>query len=303
MRRALEDPSSVLWVDFETTDRREGELLASLFRFHPLAIDDCYNAHVDPAKIDDYGTYLFLVIQGVRYFAQGARLETTELDLFLGPNYVVSFHQFPFPGVAALAQRVEQSAITLERGADFLAHTLIDVLVDEFLPVVQALDDTVETLEEQVLAQPQPAVLQSIMLVRRNAQRLRRAALPQRDVVNRLARGEFPSLVRDDMRIYFRDIYDHIIRVEQMVEDLRDLAEGALNTYLSAVNNRLNEVMKALSLAAVVFLPMSLLAGIWGMNFEHMPELGWSWAYFAALGTIGLTGVASWAVFRLRGWI
>jgi len=246
---------------------------------------------------------VFVVVQGVRYFEQGARLETTELNLFLGPNYVVSFHQFPFTGISALAKRVEQSTVTLERGADFLAHSLVDVLVDEFLPVVEALDDTVETLEEQVLARPDQAVLESIMLVRRNAQRLRRAALPQRDVVNRFARGEFPALVRDDMRIYFRDIYDHIVRIEQMVEDLRDLAEGALNTYLSAVNNRLNEVMKALSLAAVIFLPMSLLAGIWGMNFENMPELGWSWGYFAALGTIGLTGVASWAVFRLRGWI
>jgi magnesium transporter len=188
------------------------------------------------------------------------------------------------------------------RGADFLVHALLDGLVDQFQPVVEEMDQVVDALEEAVLANPQQRVLQEILVLKRNAQRLRRTLLPQRDVVNRFARGEFPRLVREETHMYFRDIYDHVVRVEEMVEGLRDMSESVLDTYLSAINNRMNEVMKVLSIVAVVFLPLTLIAGIYGTNFENLPELGWQWGYFGMLGAMAIIALGLIAFFRWRRW-
>ncbi len=302
LRRALADSDGLLWVDLEAVTREEGALLSDLFGFHALAIDDCYNRHIDPAKIDDYGTYLFIIALAVGYDARSERLESTELDVFLGPNYVVSFHNRPLPFVEEMRHRCEQNGPELTRGADFLAHSLLDALVDDYQPVVEQLDETLERVEEQVLAQPQTSVLQEILLLKRNVQRLRRTIIPQRDVINRIARGEFPRVVRPETHLYYRDIYDHVLRVDQLVESLRDLADGVLNTYLSAVNNRMNEVMKTLSVVAGIFLPLTLIASIYGMNFEHMPELGWRWGYFGILGAMATIGAGLVVFFRLRRW-
>ncbi len=302
MRDALASGEGLLWVDLEAASREEGALLSRVFDFHHLAVDDCFNAHIDPAKIDDYGDYLFIVAQAISYRAKTERLDATELDLFLGRNYVVSFHEQPLPFVEALRHRSEENGPELTHGADFLAHALLDELVDDYQPAVDELDETLERLEELVLARPQTAFLEQILLLKRNVQRLRRTIIPQRDVINRIARGEFPQVVRPESYIYFRDIYDHVLRVEQLVESVRDLADGVLNTYLSAVNNRMNEVMKTLSVVAGIFLPLTLIASIYGMNFDNMPELGWQWGYFGILGAMGALGLSLVLFFRLRRW-
>jgi magnesium transporter len=198
MRDALARGDGVLWVDLEAPTREEAAFLSEVFAFHHLAIDDCFNAHVDPAKIDDYGEYIFVIAQAISYEAQSERLEATELDLFLGHNYVVSFHARPLPFVDALRRRCAEQGPELARGADFLAHALLETLVDDYQPAVEALDDTLSRLEELVLAEPQSSFLQDILLLKRNVQRLRRTILPQRDVINRVARGEFPQVVRPD---------------------------------------------------------------------------------------------------------
>ena len=303
IRQALASGEGVLWLDLEAVTRDEGQpLLADIFQFHHLAIDDCFNRHVDPAKIDDYGGYVFVVDQAISYKAKAERMETTELDLFLGRNYVVSFHSMPLSFVEALRHRCEANGPELSHGADFLAHALLDALVDDYQPAVDELDETLERLEELVLAQPSSAFLQQILLLKRNVQRLRRTIIPQRDVVNRIARGEFPQVVRPESYLYFRDIYDHVVRVEQLVESVRDLADGVLNSYLSAVNNRMNEVMKTLSVIAGIFLPLTLIASIYGMNFENMPELGWQWGYFGILGAMAALALGLVVFFRLRKW-
>ncbi len=305
MARAIERPGGLLWVDLEGSDADEARpILEGVFGFHHLAVDDCLNRHIDTPKIDDYGQYLFIISQGIRFHARSERLETTELDLFLGPNYLVSFHSHPLAAVDDVRRRVGgDGPLALPgKGADFLAHALLDALVDQFLPVVEEMEQTVEGLEEAVLVNPQQRVLQELLLLKRNAQRLRRTLLPQRDVVNRFARGEFPRLVGEEMRMYFRDIYDHVVRVEEMVDSLRDLADSVLNTYLSAVNNRLNEVMKVLSIVAAVFLPLTLISGIYGTNFENIPELGWQWGYFGMLGAMALIALGLIAFFRWRKW-
>jgi magnesium transporter len=302
LREAVASGQGVLWLDFEAASREEADPLLGLFDFHHLAVDDCFNRHVDPAKIDDYGRYIFIIAQAMRYEAGGHRVEVQELDLFLGRNYVVSFHSQPLPFVTRLRRRCEEDGPELARGADFLAHALLDALVDDYQPVVEELDEGLERLEEQVLSEPQPTVLHEIMLLKRNIQRLRRTVIPQRDVVNRIARGEYPEVVRPESHVYYRDIYDHVMRVAELVESARDLADGALNTYLSAVNNRMNEVMKTLSVVAGIFLPLTLIASIYGMNFENMPELGWEWGYFGILGAMATIGLGLVLFFRLRKW-
>ena len=302
IRSALEDTSGLLWVDLDQPDRGEGEILSTIFAFHHLAIDDCYNLHIDPAKVDDYDSYLFIIAQAIQYEPLSEHLSTTELNMFVGPNYVVSFHQQPLPFLEDLRHRCVENGPVLHRGADFLAHELLDGLVDDYQPAVEQLDETLSQVEAIVLVRPEPELLQDILTLKRNVQRLRRMVIPQRDMVNRIARGEFPNIIRPETHVYFRDVYDHISRVEQLVESVRDLADGVLNTYLSALNNRMNEVMKTLSVVASIILPLTLIASIYGMNFHNMPELDWDWAYFAVLGVMALIAAGLVAFFRLRRW-
>jgi magnesium transporter len=302
VRQALASGEGLLWIDLEAASDEEASLLSEVFHFHHLAIEDCFNSHVDPAKIDDYGDYLFLIAQAITNPEQTARLETTELDLFLGRNYVVSFHSEPLPFVENLRHRCEKNGREMARGADFLAHALLDTLVDDYQPLVEVLDEALEQVEEQVLDEPRKSFLQEILLLKRNVQRLRRTLIPQRDVVNRIARGEFPRVVRQETYIYFRDVYDHVVRVEELVESVRDLADGVLNSYLSAINNRMNDVMKTLSVAATILLPLTFIASVYGMNFQNMPELYWHYGYYVAVGLMVMVALGLIIVFRRRGW-
>lgn len=300
---AARSGQGLLWLDLEAVDRSEASVLEDPFGFHHLAIDDCFNRHVDPPKIDDFGDYLFIIAQAVDFEAADGRIATTELDLFLGPNYVVSFHSKRLPFVDEMRRRCDSDGPELWRGADFLAHALVDAMVDDFLPVVEQLDDLLEPIEERVLHNPQPATLQEILLLKRNAQRLRRTIVPQRDVMNRLSRGEFPRLVRPEAGIYFRDIYDHTVRVEQFVESLRDLADGVLSSYLSSINNRMNEVMKIFAGVAAIFLPATLIASIYGMNFlQPWPSFTWNGGFYLALSLMVAVAVVMLSFFRWRHW-
>jgi magnesium transporter len=303
IRQTLAAGEGLLWIDLEAASQDEATpLLRDIFGFHHLAIEDCFNTHIDPAKIDDYGDYVFIIAQAISSGQEAKRIETTELNLFLGPNYVVSFHGQPLPFIEEIRRRCEKNGLDMARGADFLAHSLIDELVDDYQPLVEELDDALQQVEEQVLAAPRKSFLEDILLLKRNVQRLRRTLLPQRDMVNRIARGEFPKLVRQETYIYFRDVYDHVVRVEEMVESVRDLADGVLNSYLSSINNRMNDVMKTLSVVATILLPLTFIASIYGMNFQHMPELTWRYGYYVMLGVMATIAFTLVVIFRRRRW-
>ena len=300
---ALRDESGLLWVDLDGVPREEGEpLLRDIFGFHELTIDDCYNRLIDPPKVDDYGSYLYVIVHDVKYDAPRESLFTTELNLYIGPNYVVSFHREPLRAVAEVRRRAEHRNLVIERGPDFLAHALIDVVVDDFHPAVETLDEQVAQIEERVIDDPRRETLQEVLRLKRNAQRLKRSILPQRDVANRFARGEYTRLIHPESLMYFRDVYDHTVRVEEQIDSLRDLADGALNTYLSSVNNRTNEVMKTLAIVTVVFLPLTLVAGIYGTNFVNVPEYEYHLGYYGMLILMGVIagGLVLW--FRWRRW-
>ena len=301
LRAALDHGANVLWLDLLGATPEASALLSGVFDFHPLAVEDCLG-QVEHPKIDDYEAYLYVVTRGLCGDGAGDSLQVAELDLFLGPNYLVTFHRQPLHCITNLWERALQDERYPQRGADGLAHAAIDLLVDDLMPILDKLDATIEELEDEILANPTQKTLARILEIKRATLHLRRVVMPQREMTYRLSRDESP-LVRPKTRLYFRDVYDHLVRVADINESLRDLVAGALEIYLTVVSNRMNEVMKVLTLVATIFMPLTLLASIYGMNFRHMPGLEWRYGYFGLLGLMlaSATGMLWW--FRRRGWM
>jgi magnesium transporter len=303
IKAALADERGLLWVDVREESAENQRLLREVFGFHQLAIEDCFNDRMENAKIDDYGSHLFVVSQHVAYNPFGRRVSFVELGLFLGPNYVVTVHHRPLERISELLRLSLTSERYLEHGAAFLAHAILDALVDDLLPAVEGMDEQLDELEGRILASPQPAQLNDVLLLKRNALRLRRVILSQRDSINRLARDEFPDLIPHQALIFFRDIYDHILRVEAMIDGLRDLADTALSSYLSAVNNRTNEIMKAMSVVAVIFLPLTLIASIFGTNLDYsLFGASFKAGFYLMLAVMLAIAGGLILYFRRRGW-
>ncbi|HLC29331.1 MAG TPA: magnesium/cobalt transporter CorA [Dehalococcoidia bacterium] len=302
VQEAFEANQGLLWVDVVGITHEEGQFLEQALKFHHLAVEDCVSPRVHSPKIDDFGDYLFIVVHGINHEAESDIVETSEMAIFLGSHYVVSTHNFPLFSVDAVRRLVEDDGRPMRRGADFLAHALIDALIDNVLPTVDKMDERADEIEEEVILSPERATLSAILQLKRSALHLHRVLAPQRTALNQLSRGEFPTIT-EAARIFYRDIYDHIVRIEDLNQTLRDRADNALATYLSSVANRQNETIKALSLAAVIFMPLTLLAGIYGMNFDYMPELQWRWGYFALLGFMVTFASAATLLFWGRGWL
>ncbi len=304
MRAAFESKQGLLWVDIEGITEADSALLERVFNFHHLAIEDCFSPEIHPPKIDDFDDYLFIIAHGINHVSESDMVETAELAIFLGTNFVVSNHDIHLYSVESVQHLAEADSRPMKRGADFLAHSLIDALVDNVLPTIDRMSDIAEEIEEEVIHRPQQATLEAILKLKRSTLRIHRVIAPQREVLNRLSRGEFP-LINTEAQIFYRDVYDHLVRIEDLNQNIRDRADNALSTYLSSVANRQNETMRVLSIVATIFMPLTLLAGIYGMNFENMPELKLPWGYFAVLGVMGvvIAGVI-WRFWASRwiGW-
>ncbi len=301
LQAAIRCSECALWVDVEGGPTEEFATLGSALGFHPLAIEDALG-HVEQPKLDDYGSYLYIVAHGLECSTDASDIRVLELDLFLGPNYLVTYHHEPLHCIKVLWDRTLHDGRYPQRGADGLAHAALDLLVDDLMPVLDRLDATIEELEDEILTNPTQKTLMRILDVKRATLHLRRTIVPQREVAYRLGRDISP-LVRPKTQPYFRDVYDHLVRITDINESLRDLVSGALDIYLSVTSNRLNEVMKFLTLVATVFMPLTLLSGIYGMNFHYMPELEWRYGYFAVLGVMALVAVSMVHWFRRRGWL
>jgi magnesium transporter len=295
VRAAFESKQGLLWVDICETTEEDGKFLEHNFGFHHLAIEDCISEKIHSPKIDDFDSHLFIVVHGVNHTGESDIVETAELAIFLGPNYLVSNHNPVMYSVDYVARAVEDTGRPMKRGADFLAYTLIDTLIDNVLPTIDKMIDFADAMEEEVIKYPQQSTLEAVIKLKRSVLRIHRVMAPQREVLNRLSRKEFP-VIREEASIFYRDIFDHIVRIEDLGQSLRDRADNALQMHLSSIANRQNETMRVLSIVATVFLPLALVAGIYGMNFEYMPQLGYHWGYFAVLGFIGL------AIFIATSW-
>lgn len=263
---ALRNQSGVLWVDFGGEEPEPSEeILLNTFGFHPLAIDDAlHETHVP--KVDDWEKYLYIAMHAISFTSGEEDIEAIELDVFLGDNYIVTHHDLPIPALNRVWDACLRDARHFKRGADHVLYVLTDELIVDYMQVVESLDEEIETVEDQVIARPTPEMVQRIFTLKRATLHLRRVLSPLREVLNKLARDDYAVIDVKD-RVYFRDVYDHLVRLHDISESLRDLVGGALDTYLSVINNRMNEIMKTLTLITTLFMPISFVAGFFGMNF------------------------------------
>jgi magnesium transporter len=302
LRSFLATGEGLLWVDIQDMSDEDAELLSSVFCFHPLAVADCISKNIHPPKIDDFEDYLFVIVHGINYHIDSEVVETTELTFFLGRNYVVTTHDVPMRSVSSVLGRVGKDGHPMRRGADFLAHDIVDAMVDNFMPTLDEMDERSVAVEAEALQEPKRQTLASIMQLKRSVLALTRIILPQREMVNALSRGEY-ALISERAQIYYRNVYDHLVSIEMLTRDLRDMADSALNTYLSSVSNGMNEVMKVLTLIATIFIPLTFIAGVYGMNFASMPELGWRYGYFGILMLMAVIGISLVIYFRKKKWV
>ena len=289
-----------LWIDAEGTDPTLPPFLTDVLGLHPLAVEDIVEDQETP-KAEDYGSYLYVVALAPPPIdspdAVGA-----ELDLVFSANWVFTHHRGPSSAIDGVLHDLARHPLSLQRGPAFLAHALLDHLVDDYLPVTDALDDQVEALETAVVSDPSPDVLQRLFRLKHGLQRLRRVAVHQREILQRLARGEF-ELIPKEALPFFRDVFDHFVRVADLADSYRELLSNDLDAYLSVVSNRMNEVMKTLTIVSTVLLPLNFLVGLYGMNFVNMPELHWRYGYlyFWGLLLVALGSTLGW--LRHRRWI
>ena len=266
--KAFRSRRGVLWVDFIGEPPEVCQPILESFGFHPLAIDDALQETHSP-KIDDWGSYIYLVLNYMHL--NGAdkgqwETEIDELDIFLGPNYVVTHHDNPMTTIDAVLDACQRDTRALNEGADHLLYKIIDNVVTDYMPIVERIDEEIDLIEDQVFDRPTPRTLERLFALKRILLSMRRILLPQREVLNKLARDDYAVIDRKD-RIFFRDIYDHLVRLHDLNETMRDLVGGALDTYLSVINNRMNEVMKTLTIITTLFMPLTFVTGYFGMNF------------------------------------
>lgn len=301
MKQALESKKGVLWVDLEApTPEEVGVLGPAVFDFHPLAIEDCLHAQSRP-KVDDYDEYIYLVFHAWK--KDGERVCTEEVDFFLGKNYIVSHHMEPRASRSLLAERcVKDPKLVLGHGADMLLHQILDLMVDKYTIVVDSLDERVDALELEILESSTEATLKKILDLKKDLQELFRMIRHQRDVMSSLCREGHPNLTKK-ARTFLRDVYDHVVRVHDTVEGLRDEVAGARDAYLAIVSNRVNSVMKGLSLVATIILPLTFVTGIYGMNFHRMPLIDDPHGFWVTCSLMVALGAAMYAWFRAKGWV
>jgi magnesium transporter len=292
-----------IWIDLERQNADADKLLADVLKIHPLTIEDIWAERSRP-KIDDFDGYLYLIVHSVGA-AKHDKLHSVEIDVLIGPNWLVTHDP---AGLVSddVGTELDHSARIMVKGVAWLAYALIDRAVDRYLPMIDLLDTEIEQLENEVLdvagTKRGRPVLSRILAFKRRLQELRRMGIYQREILLRLSRGEFDELPPESLP-FFRDVYDHFLRINDVAEGYRDLVTSALDAYLSVQSNRMNEIMKALTLMSTVMMPLTFIVGLYGMNFKHMPELDWVWGYPAVLGLMGtvVTGIVLW--FRHRGWI
>jgi magnesium transporter len=305
--KLIRNPRGLLWVDFLSEPPESCLPILQKFDFHPLAIDDALQETHSP-KLDDWGDYLYIALNYMAATENGDAWETEvdELDIFLGKNYIVTHHDHPISAIDETWAACDRDPRNVQEGADHLLYKITDNLVAEYMPAIEKIDDAIDQIEDQVFDRPSPRTLEKLFALKRVLLAMRRILLPQREVMNRLARDDYKVIDPRD-RIFFRDIYDHLVRLHDLNESLRDLVGGALDTYLSVVNNRMNEIMKTLTTITVLFMPLTVLTGFFGMNFfESLGRLT-SWTtnlvFYLTLLIFFILPVGMYIWMRRRTWI
>ncbi len=302
LRAVIDSGKGMLWVDVFQPDGDDADFLKQEFGFHPLVLEGAVDPEIDLPRVEDFGHYLFVNARSVDYTSETNVLQTADIGLFIGINYVVTVYHVAMPSIDAIKRLVEIDGHPLMKGPSFFAHAQFDALIEAIIPTLDRMEERAEAIEEQIIANPDNTALLALMALKRSALSLNRALLPQREVLSRLGRREF-AVISDGVDIYFRDSFEDLIRVQTTNDSIRERTDSALATYLSVVGNRQNEIMKVLSIVATVFLPLGLVAGLFGMNFENMPGLDFKWGYHVVVGvTIAAIVLVAW-VFWLKRWV
>jgi magnesium transporter len=299
----FKETPTVTWINIDGLHQVEIlEKLGECYGFHPLMLEDILNTDQRP-KIEDYGEYLYIVLKMLTQNNQSNEILTEQISLILGPNFVISFQEREGDVFDPIRERIRTGKGRIRKmGADYLTYALLDSIVDNYFIVMEKLGEKIEFLEEELVKRPIPETLQTIHHLKREMIFFRKAVWPLREVIGSLERGELP-LVKETTRIYLRDVYDHTIQVIDTIETFRDMVSGMLDIYLSSVSNRLNAVMKVLTIIATIFMPLTFIAGIYGMNFKYMPELEWRWGYPAIWIAVILISVSMLTYFKKKGWL
>lgn len=304
----IADETNVVWVDLRGESEEElaitKDVLCNVFKFHYLTIEDCLETRNQP-KIEGFPDYLYFIVHGVKPDeTTSTNFVTKELDGYLGKNYVITFHVERFQSIKNVKNQLRTSPFAMQRGPAYLLHQILDRLVDLYMPVVDDFDNTISELEERVFGMKKSSntVLAEIMDVRRSVARLKRISSRQLEVMYRMSHGEFP-LIPEPIVPFFRDVHDHLLRISDLAESYRDLVGGLFEIHFAVVSNKTNDIMKTLAVLSAIILPLSLIAGIYGMNFDNMPELHSEHGYWITMAAmLVITLVLLWYFWR-RGWI
>ncbi len=299
LARLRSEPDTLVWVDVTGGSDEEIDRMGEEFSIHPLALEDCRHQHQRP-KVDQYTEHILLVAYGTEAAIHGKPTRLHELDLVAGENFLVTFHQVPPIDAETIAKRIQAHPELAHHGAGFLLYVVLDELVDSYVPTMDHIGERVEDLAEDVFAGRE--VQNEVFALRRDLVTLRRVVEPMSDAMTVLLRREL-GLFEEEMRHYLQDIYDHLLRILQSVEAYQDLASGALEANLTMASNRVNEVARTLTAYAAIFAALTLVSGVYGMNFQHMPELHWRLGYPYALTLMLALAFGLWAFFRRRGWL
>lgn len=304
----LAEPTNVVWVDLrgdtEDDQARIKDILLNTFGFHYLTVEDCIETRNQP-KIEAFPDYFYFIVHGVKPdVTSPENFVTKELDGYLGDNYVVTFHHERFKSIKDVKAQLRSSTFACQRGAAYLLHQILDKLVDLYMPLVDDFDQTINDLEERVLTMTRGSnvILEEIMDLRRSVARLKRISSRQLEVLYRMSHGEFIQ-IPENVLPFFRDVHDHLLRISDLAENYRDLVGGLFDIHFAVTSNRANDVMKTLAVVSAIILPLTLIAGIYGMNFENMPELRSPYGYWLTLAAMAVITIGLLIYFWRRGWV
>jgi magnesium transporter len=296
------DSGVLIWMVMDDPTAEESRILSEVFHVHELAIEDALNAIHHP-KIESYGDYLYLILHGIDFQARHHLFKTKDVDFFLAPQYLITIHHGVSRSIAQVADVCARNGQLLGEGTASLLHRLVDALVDNYRPEIEKLQHRLDTLETEVFEKPNPKLAKQILDFKRDVASLRQVVLPQRDAVGRLARREF-AVISEQLAYRFRDVHDHLVRISDEAMFFQDRISGILDAHLSAVSNQLNAVMKVLTLISTIFLPLTVLTGMYGMNvpLPHMPG-GDQWQFWWVVAIMVGLSAGMLLYFRKRGWI
>lgn len=300
---SYKDENTVTWVNVHGLHQVDIiEKVGQSFELHPLVLEDIVNTDQRP-KIEDYEDYIFIVTKMIFYDDAAKQIRVEQFSLILGTTYIISFQELAQNAFGSIRKRllIEQSRLR-RSGPDYLAYALIDLIVDNYFLVLEKISEDVEGLEEAIIHNPTPEISQNLNRLKKGLVFLRKSVWPLREVISAMQRVE-TGVINEKTDPYLRDLYDHTIQVIDSIETLRDIVSGMLNVYLATVSNRMNEIMKFLTMMATVFIPITFLAGIYGMNFKYMPELEWKWGYPAILSLVGGIVLLMVAFFKRKKWL